>query len=59
MHLWVALTRVIATLLYIYLLVWEYGSFHFYARRMAMRLSVASNSTPRRLSTEATNGVKF
>ena len=58
MKQWVALTRVIATLLLTYPQVYEYGSFHFFARRLVMNLSVNSTSTPRRISTEATKGVK-
>ena len=53
----VAQTRVIATLLFMYPQVCEIGSVHFFARRMAIRLSVASTLNPRRPSTEATKGV--
>ena len=53
------MTRVIVTLLLTYPQVREYGSFHFFVRRMARRLSVPSTSTPRRLSTDATKGAKF
>ena len=56
---WVAHTRVIATPLFTYPQVCEYGSCHFCLRLLAMRLSAAFASTPRRLSTEATKGVKF
>ena len=59
MQRWVTLTRVINTLLFMYLQVHEYISFHICARWLAMRLSVASNSTLRRPSTEATKGVKY
>ena len=48
---WVARTRVITTVLFKYLQVSEYGSFHFSARRLAMRVSVAFTLTPRRTST--------
>ena len=58
MQRWVACTRVIATILFTYPQVHEYGSFHFCARRLAMCLSIASASTPRRPSTEAKKGVK-
>ena len=58
MQRWVALTRVIATLLFVYLQVREYVSFHFCARRLTMRLRVASALTPRRTPTEATKVVK-
>ena len=58
MKQWVARTRVIATLLLAYLQVCEYGSFHFYVRRLLMRLSVISTLTPRSPSTKATKGVK-
>ena len=57
MQRWVARNRVITTLLFTYLQVCEYISFHFCARQMAMRLNVSSTSTPRRSSTEATKGV--
>ena len=59
MQRWVARTRVLETLLYTYPQVREYGSFHFCARRMAVRLSVDSASTPRRPSTDATKVVNF
>ena len=58
MQPWVTLTRVIATLIFMYPQVREYGSFHFCSSRLAMHLSVASASTPRRTSTEAMKGVK-
>ena len=58
MQRWVARNRVITTLLFTYLQVCEYISFHFCARQMAMRLSFASASTPRRPYTEATKAVK-
>ena len=58
-HWWVAYTRVIATLLFTYPQVREYGSFQFFVRRLTMRLSVASASTLRRPSTKATKGVNF
>ena len=59
MQRWVARTRVIFTLLFTYPQVREYVSFQFCARRLAMCLRVASTSTPRRTSTEATKGGKF
>ena len=46
------------TLLFTFLQVREYGSRHFYVRRLVMHLSVASVSTPRRPSTKETKGVK-
>ena len=58
MQRWVAQTRVIAILLFMYLQVQEYGYCHLCAIRLAMRLSVASASTPRRPPTEAMKGVK-
>ena len=36
MQRWVALTRVIITLLFMYPQVREYGSVHFFARRLAI-----------------------
>ena len=54
----IALTRVISTLISTYPNVREYGSFYFLARRLAIRLRVASAPTPRRPSTDAMNGVK-
>ena len=59
MQRWVAQTRVIATLLFMYLQVRDYGSFHFCARQLEMRLSVDSASTLRRPSAEAKKGVKI
>ena len=43
---------------YTYSQVHEYSSFHFYARCLAMRLSVASALTPRSPSTELVKGVQ-
>ena len=57
MQQWVTLTRVISTLLFTYPQVREYSSPHFYVRRLAMQLSVASVLTQRRPSTKATKGV--
>ena len=47
MKWWVERTGVISTLLFTYPQVCEYGSFHFCAMRLAIRLSVASTSTPK------------
>ena len=58
MHQWVSRKRVITALLFTYPQVREYGSCHFCARRMEMRLSVASALTPKNSSTKATKGVK-
>ena len=57
MHQWVENTTVISTIIFTYQKVHEYGYFHFCARRLAVRLSVASALTPRRPSTKATKGV--
>ena len=51
-------SRMIANLLFTYSQVSEYGSFHFFVRWMAMRLSVASALNPRRQSIDPTKGVK-
>ena len=58
MQRWVARSRVISTLPVTYLQVHEYRSFHFYVRRLAMRLSFVSASTTRRPSTDTMKGVK-
>ena len=58
MQWWLELTRVIASLLFTYLQVCEYGSFHFVLRRLARLLIVASASTLRSPSTDAKKGVK-
>ena len=57
MQRWVARTRVISTLLFMYLQVHEYGSFHFCTRQLEMRLNVDSTLNPRRSYTKATKGV--
>ena len=54
----VTLTRVIATLLFMYPQVHAYGSFHFCARRLEMSLGVAYALKPRRPSNKATKGMK-
>ena len=58
MQLWVARTRVIAILLFMYLQIREYRYFHFCVRRLAMSLSAASTSTPISPSTESTKEMK-
>ena len=58
MQRWVACTRVIATLLFTYQQVREYGSCHFCVRWLVMHLSVFSASTPIISPTKLTKGVK-
>ena len=58
MKRWVALTRVIANLLFTYPQVHEYVSFHFCARRLKICLSNASASTLIRPPAVETRGVK-
>ena len=48
MQWFVEWTSVMATLLFMYLHVLEWGRFHFFTRRMDMDLIVASASMPRR-----------
>ena len=50
MHLWVARTSVMATLLF------TYPHVHGCGRLLDMRLSIASTSTPRRPSTDKKRG---
>ena len=56
-HWCVALTIFISTLLFTYPQVHKYASFPFVMRRLAIRLIFASYLTPKRPSTEVTNGV--
>ena len=49
-------TKVMEIPLFIYPHVFDYGCFHFVARRMVIFFSVASASTSSSLSTEATEG---